>query len=253
MIMQLEELSLNAWPAPHTLVLDGWVLRFASGYGRRANSVSPLYAGSQPLEDRLAACEDLYTRHGQDTIFKLTPAAQPEALDEFLAARGYAHEAPTSVQTLDLATASINPTGSVRLYESLSDEWLADYCRLSQIPERQQPALRSILSGLVPEHRFMSLDQDEEVVACGLTVLQDGFAGLYDIVTHPAQRGQGNGRHLIDNLLAWARDCGARDAYLQVMLNNAPALRLYGQMGFVERYQYWYRRKRLDDAASRPL
>jgi len=28
-----------------------------------------------------------------------------------------------------------------------------------------------------------------------------------------------------------------------VMLNNAPALHLYSKIGFVEKYQYWYRTK----------
>ena len=51
----------------------------------------------------------------------------------------------------------------------------------------------------------------------------------------------GYGEQLVRNLLMWGKQQGARAAYLQVMLNNAPALRLYAKIGFLEEYQYWYR------------
>jgi ribosomal protein S18 acetylase RimI-like enzyme len=38
---------------------------------------------------------------------------------------------------------------------------------------------------------------------------------------------------------AWA--AGARDAYLQVEVENAAARAMYRAFGFSERYQYWYR------------
>ena len=53
MIRHIEELALNAWPALQTLLLDGWVVRFANGYTRRANSVNPLYASEQDIDAKL--------------------------------------------------------------------------------------------------------------------------------------------------------------------------------------------------------
>ena len=89
-----------------TLLLDGWVVRFANGYTRRANSVNPLYASEQDTDAKLRACEQLYRDRGLKVVFKMTAASQPDGLDAFLAAQGYEIDAPTSVQLMDLAAAS---------------------------------------------------------------------------------------------------------------------------------------------------
>ena len=62
-ILYIEERSLNAHPAIETQFYDGWVLRFAGGYTKRANSVNPLYVGALPLDEKIAFCEG-YT-HGR--------------------------------------------------------------------------------------------------------------------------------------------------------------------------------------------
>ena len=90
----------------------------------------------------------------------------------------------------------------------------------------------------------MLLDNGQPV-ACGLGVCEGDKVGLFDIVTEPSQRGKGLGQQLIAGILAWAVDNGAQTAYLQVMLNNEAALRLYEKLGFREIYQYWYRIKML--------
>jgi ribosomal protein S18 acetylase RimI-like enzyme len=72
-------------------------------------------------------------------------------------------------------------------------------------------------------------------------VVEDGHLGLFDLVTDSGVRNRGYGRRLLFDLLAWGLGHGARRAYLQVMLNNAPAIHLYRKVGFQEAYQYWYR------------
>jgi N-acetylglutamate synthase len=243
LIRHIEELSLNAWPALHTLLDDGWVLRLAAGYTRRANSVNPLYPGRRDAADKIAAAEALYHSQRQRVVFKMTPEVHPVDLDALLAERGYGAEATTSVQTLDVGLGLASPpTAPALLLEGEhSAEWLAAYARMNVLDAARQAILQRILAQIIPARRFASLSQDGQIVACGLGVLQAGMLGLYDIVTDPRFRRQGHARHLLQGLLSWGQQAGAQRAYLQVMLNNAPALALYAQLGFREAYQYWYR------------
>src|SRR3982750_4886269 len=89
LIRHLEELSLNALPALETTYLDGWVVRFADGYTKRANSVNPLYTSVTDVEDKMDYCESIYAVRKQPTVYKMTPLAEPRDLDQFLTERGY--------------------------------------------------------------------------------------------------------------------------------------------------------------------
>jgi ribosomal protein S18 acetylase RimI-like enzyme len=80
-------------------------------------------------------------------------------------------------------------------------------------------------------------------VCCGLAVLQGKWVGLFDIVTHPQRRRQGLANELIRHLVHWAITERSENAYLQVMLDNDAALRLYQKMTFAPSYRYWYRVK----------
>jgi len=59
-------------------------------------------------------------------------------------------------------------------------------------------------------------------------------------------RRQGFGETIVKSLLNWGITNGVNTAYLQVMLNNPPALTLNDKLGFKEEYKYWYRVKKVD-------
>ena len=245
LIRSLEELSMNAWPALHTLHDDGWALRFANGHGgRRVNSVYPLYAGVKKIEEKISACEAIYRSRGQRPIFKLTNACIPANLDEILAADGYETDAPTAIQVLDLARWAVtSPPPGLTLSEVPSGDWLAAYARMSNAGDEEMLIHAQILRAIIPARRFAAIQVNGQVIACGLAVMQNGWVGFYDIRTDTAHRRQGYARGVMAALLAWAKAEGAVNGYLQVMIDNPPALALYARLGFHEVYRYWYRMK----------
>jgi GNAT superfamily N-acetyltransferase len=243
MVTLIEELSLNAWPALQTMVYDGWIIRFANGYTKRANSVNPLYTSTLGVDEKLRFCENIFEHQRLPVVFKMTSAVHPDDLDEKLSANGYRKDSPTSVQTMDLESVNPQATPEVNIQEGLSDEWLAGFYRMSTVADSHKETLRQILVNIVPRHCFVSLKSHNQVIACGLGVLQSEYIGLFDIVTDESFRGRGYGQQVVKNILAWGKQNKAKKAYLQVMLNNVPALQLYSKIGFVEEYQYWYRIK----------
>lgn len=240
----IEEASLNAWPAVQQLVYDGWLLRFGGGYSRRANSVNPLYAGSVAVPEKIARCEQIYREQQLAPTFRITPFIQPADLEDALARRGYEKQSPTSVQTLDLTDFVVQPSDAIRQWTTPAEAWLAQYVRMNQVSAEKKPALRAILNHILSKACFALLLHRQRAAACGLGVVEGSFVGLFDIVTDPVQRGQGFGLKLLHHLLGWARQQEATTAYLQVVADNEPALRLYHKLGFREAYRYWYRVKR---------
>jgi ribosomal protein S18 acetylase RimI-like enzyme len=237
----IEELSLNAWPALQTVLVDGWVLRFAKGYTKRANSINPLYPSTLSLDVKIKTCEELYHKQNLPLVFKITSKSTPANLDDHLERSGYQLLSPTSVQILRLEKMNSDHNPVVVASNSSTEEWIDQYSRMSYLHSNQIETLTLILQNIVPEHRLFTLLEEGTTVACGLAVVQAGFVGLFDVVTDPNFRRCGYGARLVDQMLLWGKQQNAKMAYLQVILDNSPAINLYQKIGFVEEYQYWYR------------
>lgn len=242
---RVEEASLNAWPAMQQMLVDGWLLRFAQGFTKRANSVVPLYPGTPSIADNLPSkvrfCENLYARERLRTIFRLTSVGTAdgahEMLDAYLAVREYAHRDPTLV-----LTAPLNETGRQAGLQLLPlADWLEVYSRLSGMPASAKALHGAILRGMPQVCAYAVVGDAERPLACGLGVLEQDLLGLFDVVTNPSARRQGHGRALVAGLLAWGTQQGARRAYLQMVRDNDPARALYDSLGFTKLYEYWYR------------
>ena len=249
---RIEVASLGAWPALTESDFDGWRLRFANGYTRRSNSITPLDPSRIEVAQKVAACERIYTERGLPTIFRLTSFAPP-GLDEFLAARGYAPGEAVEVRALRLgggATPARRPArppraGEIRVEPVGLDRWLEVFGTLSRSAGGNRLAHRQVLAAVPGTRRLLLLVADGRPVSCGMSVLHGGLVGLFDLVTGTAHRGRGFGGELLQRALAWGRRAGAEEAYLQVVETNLGAIRLYERAGFETVYRYHYRERRL--------
>lgn len=239
---RIEEAALRAWPAHVDSDFDGWRLRFADGYTRRANSVTPLGPSRLSLEDKIATCERLYAERGLPTIFRLTPFAAPE-LDEALDKRGYRRTDETEVRArrMDLKVPPAAARGIARIHSV--DRWLDTFGALSGAPARNRPAHRAVLNAVPGTRRLLVLWVDGVPVACGMSVYADGLMGLFDLVTAAEHRKRGFGSEILRRSLLWGARTGVAEAYLQVLGSNAAARRIYDRAGFELVYRYHYREK----------
>ncbi|MBZ0301155.1 MAG: GNAT family N-acetyltransferase [Anaerolineae bacterium] len=240
-IRYLEEISMTALPALHTVYYDGWVLRFAGGHTRRANSVNALYPSTLDLDEKIAHCADLYRGQGLPVVFKMTDAVIPSDLDAQLEARGFALAAPTSVQVADLRNFSLEESKSAVITSERSPRWLEAYAQMNEVPAYRRDLLGRMLDGVLTPIGYATIEQGGATAAVGLGVVAHGYVGLFDIVTAPHLRQQGFGRRIVMSLLRWGQSQGAHTAYLQVVAENTPAVSLYQKVGFREFYRYWYR------------
>ena len=237
----IEEAALSAWPATQQIIHDGWLLRFGGGYTRRSNSVTPLYESALDLDDKITYCAARYTERNLRPVFRITPFDTSPGLDQALERRGYRLEAPSLTQARDLSSLTVSAPDGLR--DDPLDDWIGHFCGLRGDSPAIQQAHRAILQ-TIPSRCFLGslVDESGAVVACGVAVLEGAYAGLFDVIVDPAQRGQGYGSALMAGLLHWAQAGGARYAYLQVMAQNAPARHVYEtKFGFETVYGYWYR------------
>jgi GNAT superfamily N-acetyltransferase len=240
-ITRFEEISMNAWPALQTVLYDGWILRFAGGYTRRANSVNPIYHSTIDVYQKIEYCRGFYAAKGMRTFFKITSEVHPPDLDKILETKGFTREAETSVQTIGFAQLAIKDYGLVRIVTSLDDFWIDNFFRLSGAVSENKKTLKAMLRNIKMPKCFAYIKEKNVIVACGLGVLEQDVIGLFDIVVAPGFRGKGYGSRILQGILLWGKNEGAKVGYLQVMVDNKTALALYGKLGFKEMYRYWYR------------
>jgi ribosomal protein S18 acetylase RimI-like enzyme len=235
--MNFDLLVHEAWPAYEQRVHDGWVLRYAGGVTKRANSVLPLGRPAD-LDTAIEAAEGFYRERGQRCVFSLGLNAAP-GLDEELDKRGYELVDPTLVMVA--GTPDREPSGSpslsrVRIEERPWDGWLETWWAVDGRYGSGLAEARRICTG-VPAW-YGAYEEGGVALAVGRAVPQGDTLGIYCMATLPEARRRGLARAV---LRALVRHAGTRSAYLVTTAPNQAAQTLYRSEGFEIAGRYHYR------------
>ncbi len=238
-IRTLERRALAAWPALETLEQDGWALRTANGYTKRANSANAIEPPFQQIDLQIARIEAHYRARGLPAIFRLTPLAGP-AIDQALEARGYAHIDPSLVMVAGPGRHSHDPQAI-----DAADPWTGWFDAFVAATEATPTAaakLAAVLRCVRPPALFVRiLDAENRPAAFAMAVAEDGHVGIFEVLSAPHARRRGLARRAVAHAMAWGFAQGVHTAYLQVAADNGPALALYAALGFAPLYGYHYR------------
>jgi N-acetylglutamate synthase len=237
-VRMTEERLVNVWPAVSTLLMDGWVVRFANGYSGRANSASAVVPGARMSGSLIRHIEALYHQAGLPPSVRTTPLCAPE-VEPMLLERGYCIKDEAIMMTASLARfAGHSPSPQVAMDSKPHRQWLQG------ISDRQEPSksseehLMAIVGQIRVPAAFATLIVKGQSIGFAMAAVDRGWAEISAVMLDEAHRGKGLGRILVEALLIWAAQAGARDAFLQVSARNDVANGLYRSLGFTELCRY---------------
>ncbi|MBE7939030.1 MULTISPECIES: GNAT family N-acetyltransferase [Ramlibacter] len=228
--------AVEAWP--------GWLLPFDSGPIGRAKSAAPL-SHEAPAEDISSRIAAAYRARGLAPAFRLPalPAFDPLRAD--LAARGYRPSQPTCLQcapAADVAARAPAPPDAparIEVARDAGEDWASLFLGEGFDPVEGAGRVASLRRGQAS--LFATLyDHEGRPAAAGALACHAGWGGIHGMRTARAQRGQGHAARVVGALAREAMARGVTRLFLQVEVDNAPALALYGRLGFETQWVYAY-------------
>lgn len=135
------------------------------------------------------------------------------------------------------------PACDCRLEERADAGWVGDFLQIEHLRPDWLEAYQRLFDRIPPRKCFLRVYRGNAPVGVGTAVADGDWAGLLNVATAEAYRGQGIGRQIVRALCAWSCGQGVRRLYLQVVADNTPALRLYARAGFRHLSDYHYRVK----------
>jgi ribosomal protein S18 acetylase RimI-like enzyme len=249
-IAKLEIRCADAWPALVDERLGQWRLRAADGFTGRANSALTTGDPGCPIPEALATIVAFAARHAITPAAHVTVGSDTERdirTAGWQLAEDHPGGAESAVMVGPLPDGAL-PDGALP-DGALPNEALPDREALGEVVDKPSPqwwelavgeptpAQRHVL-GTGPLLGFGYVEGAAVVRGC----IVDSTLHISRLAVRPELRRQGIARRLLAALGMWARDCGARDAVLQVAVHNEAAIRLYEGLGFAEHHRYRYLR-----------
>ncbi len=246
--LAIERAGLCAWPALVTERYDGWILRYARGYTRRANSINPLCTSTLPLATKADYCVHRYRAEGLAPVWRIVDRGPALAVDAWLDREGWVQRDETLVLWRTPNVADAEPSSLAGLEASELGPWVQAYARITG-DGCDQRTHKDILHRVRHCSVRLTVVRDRRPVACTLAVMGNGLLSILDVAVEPAWRRRGLATALLLQALRWGAAQGARGAILSVLGTNVPARALYAKLGFASVYAYWYREWPAGDAA----
>lgn len=176
----------------------------------------------------------------------LAPHLEPTTWAQHLLPYGFHYNDHTPGMVIDLAVLPppIQHPVTIRRveYKHTLVEWAYTFIRGFEMPEAAAPIFLEFFNRLgtdLPIRHYLGF-LDDEPVAVSTLYLGAGVAGIYNVGTVPAARGQGIGSAMTLTPLSEARDMGYQAGVLQ---SSEMGYRLYQRLGFQKLCQidnfYW--------------
>ena len=246
----LELVMAEHWVAPEQDWLGGWLLRAASGFTNRANSVLAVGEPGMPMDSALIEVIDWYEDRSQRPIAATPePRLNEDDTEQLLWAAGAfrtagwvaVHQAGAHVLTaatgeLRAVTPEV-PAGLTLTVDDAPDRaWLDQYHYKGQeLPEVGRALLMS-----APAQAFVSIRDGARTVGVTRVSVAQRWAGVTAVEVAPEYQRQGLARAMLGAACQWAWQHSCASVYVQVGEVNLPAQALYLSAGFEHHHIYEY-------------
>ncbi|WP_415973681.1 GNAT family N-acetyltransferase [Rhodococcus sp. 077-4] len=234
-IRSLEAAAADGWPGVEREWIDGWQVRFGHGFTGRANSAAPLEPGASTAAETLARITERYAARGLPPTLSL-----PDRLGS--APPGWRTYNETAVMAAGISELVLREGDSaITVTAEPTQDWLSSLRYQGREPTAgAAEVVSAVHDGTLGFGAIGSLT----VGRAAVTTAPDGrcWVGLTSLWVAPEHRRNGLGTLMCGELVRWGRGLGATHAYLQVAVDNAEAVALYRDLGFVDHHRYRYAR-----------
>ena len=233
-IATLHDVLDSTWPAARYDTLGPFTLRLGEGGGQRVNAAT----ASRPVTpEELTAAEEAMRAAGTPCLFMIREGQS--ALDEQLAARGYALVDPVNLYACPVETLMsepIPPVTAIPVWEPLAimcDIWSGGGIGPGRV------AVMERVQG--PKTGIIGRWQDHPG-GCTFVAIHAGIAMLHALEILPHQRNQGLGKWMMRRAAFWAQENGATHLSVACTKDNPGANALFASLSMTLVGQYHYRK-----------